>query len=52
MAGETPRFLDEPVAGITEHVNTMEGVVTWDFPHNEDGTIPAPFMAQLERIGQ
>ena len=52
MAGETPRFPDELVVGITKHVNSKEGVVTWDVPHNDDGTIPAPFMAQLEQIGR
>lgn len=52
MVGETPRFPDELIVGITKHVNSREGVVTWDVPHNEDGTIPAPFMAQLEQIGR
>ncbi|MDP6359451.1 MAG: alpha-L-fucosidase [Planctomycetota bacterium] len=52
MGGEGPRFPDELVVGITKQVNSNEGVVTWDVPHNDDGTIPAPFVAQLEKIGK
>jgi len=42
-----PRFVDEFVVGYTKQVNAKGGVVTWDVPVTEGGSIPAPFLRQL-----
>ncbi|NUQ01986.1 MAG: hypothetical protein HUU35_19235 [Armatimonadetes bacterium] len=47
----SPRFSDPFVCGYTIDVNRFGGVVSWDFPVERDGTIPAAFLAQLKAIG-
>ncbi|MHC4982681.1 MAG: alpha-L-fucosidase [Planctomycetota bacterium] len=47
-----PRFPDALVAGYTQHVVNHGGVVTWDVPITDAGSIPAPFIRQLEAIGK
>jgi alpha-L-fucosidase len=47
-----PRFPDRLVSGYTEHVRDRGGVVTWDVPIREDGSIPEVFVDQLRRIGR
>jgi len=42
-----PRFPDELIIGYTKHVNSYEGVITWDVPHTPEGHIPEEFMRQL-----
>jgi len=45
-----PRFPDELVAGVTRHINSFEGVVTWDVPIEYNGLIKAPFVRQLKTL--
>ncbi|HGJ67695.1 TPA: hypothetical protein ENS27_20245 [bacterium] len=45
--GGEPRFPDEFVIGYTKHVNSKDGVVTWDIPISETGSIPDAFINQL-----
>ena len=47
-----PRFPDELVIGYTKHINSLEGVISWDVPTNQRGLIPEPFMAQLRALGR
>jgi len=49
--GGQPRFPDELVVGYTKHVNSMDGVITWDVPITEEGLIPQPFVEQLKTLG-
>ena len=42
-----PRFPDEFVIGVTKHINSFGGVVTWDVPITDRGLIPQLFMDQL-----
>lgn len=46
-----PRFPDEFVVGYTKHVNSKDGVVTWDVPISESGVIPEAFINQLKVLG-
>ena len=48
--GGEPRFPNEFVIGYTKHVNSKDGVVTWDVPISENGLIPQPFMDQLATL--
>jgi hypothetical protein len=48
--GGDPRFADEFVIGITKHVNSLGGVVTWDVPIETSGLIPEPFIRQLQAL--
>jgi hypothetical protein len=48
--GGHPRFVDEFPAAYTRDVNRKEGVVTWEVPILDDGSIPAPFLRQLGRL--
>lgn len=50
--GGEPRFPDEFVIGYTKHVNSKNGVVTWDVPISESGVIPEAFINQLTVIGR
>ncbi|MGB9594709.1 MAG: hypothetical protein ACPL7B_00400 [Candidatus Poribacteria bacterium] len=50
--GGEPRFPDEFVIGYTKHVNSKDGVVTWDMPIMEDGQIPEKFIKQLANLKQ
>ncbi len=50
--GEQPRFGDDLVSAYTRHVNSVGGVVTWEVPISDEGTIPQPFIEQLKRLGQ
>ena len=45
-----PRFTDKRLIQLTRDIVEPGGVVTWDVPHHEDGTIPAEFLAQLAKI--
>ncbi|MEN6641008.1 MAG: hypothetical protein ABFE08_01045 [Armatimonadia bacterium] len=45
-----PRFSPEMVIGYTKHVNSLEGVISWDVPTSEAGIIPEPFMAQFRAL--
>ena len=47
-----PRFPDELVIGYTRHINSLEGVISWDLPTHESGLIPEPFMAQLRALAK
>jgi hypothetical protein len=47
-----PRFPDELVVGYTRHINSLEGVISWDVPTHASGLIPEPFMAQLRVLAQ
>ena len=47
-----PRFPDELVIGYTKHINSLEGVISWDLPTHESGLIPEPFMAQLRALAK
>jgi len=49
--GGQPRFPDEFVVGYTKHVNSMDGVITWDVPITKGGLIPQPFVEQLSALG-
>jgi len=49
--GGEPRFPDEFVVGYTKHVNSKDGVVTWDVPISESGLIPEAFIDQLRVLG-
>lgn len=45
-----PRFPTELVVAYTRYVNEHGGVVTWDVPIDEKGTIPPPFLDQLRAV--
>lgn len=45
-----PRFCDEFVTGYTQDVVAKGGVVTWDVPISENGSIPPAFIRQLKRL--
>lgn len=45
--GPDPRLLTEFVTGYTHQVNDRDGVVTWDVPISDDGTISPSFLKQL-----
>ncbi|MBU0606597.1 MAG: hypothetical protein KKI08_01870 [Armatimonadetes bacterium] len=47
-----PRFPDELVIGYTKHINSLEGVISWDVPTHESGLIPEAFMAQLRALAK
>lgn len=47
-----PRLNDRLAAGITEYVNDMGGVVTWDLPFMPDGTIGEEFVEQVRFISE
>jgi len=47
-----PRFPDEFVIGYTKHLNSVEGVITWDVPITEKGLIPQPFVDQLATLNR
>lgn len=49
---DDPRFPDEFVVGYTKHVNSHEGVVTWEVPIQANGLIREPFVRQLEALGK
>ena len=52
--GAAPRFSDEFAIGITKHINSFGGGVTWDVPigkaSRENGLIPEPFVRQLRGL--
>jgi len=48
--GHEPRFSDELAIGLTQHVNSLGGVVTWDVPIQTNGLIPDPFVRQLRAL--
>jgi len=50
-ARQPARFVDEFVVGYTKDVNAKGGVVTWDVPITEEGSIPEPFVRQLRLLG-
>lgn len=50
--GGEPRFPDEFVIGYTKHVNSKDGVVTWDVPIMENGQILDVFIKQLANLKQ
>jgi hypothetical protein len=45
-----PRFPDEMVVGYTRHINSLEGVISWDLPTSREGRIAEPFMVQLRAL--
>lgn len=45
--GGEPRFHDEFVTGYTRDVVSKGGVVTWDVPIGESGSIPSVFVEQM-----
>ena len=45
-----PRFPDDLVTGYTRHINSLEGVISWDVPTSRAGLIPEPFMRQFRRL--
>lgn len=54
--GDTPRFCDDMVAGITRHINAAGGAVTWDVPIGksgpDNGLIPPPFLSALGNLSR
>ena len=46
----TPRFSDEFVIGYVKDVSAKGGVITWDVPIDETGTIPEAFLTQMKRL--
>jgi hypothetical protein len=47
-----PRFPDDLAAGFTRYVTRHGGVVTWDLPVEDDGTIPEPYPRQLRAVAE
>jgi len=45
-----PVLPDELIAAYTRYVNIREGVVTWDVPPNQDGTLMESFRTQLKAL--
>lgn len=46
-----PRMGAEFVIGATKDIVAREGVISWDVPVDERGTIPPPFMERLRALG-
>ena len=46
------RFNDDLARGFTRYIIDQGGVITWDVPITEGGTIPDAFVAQLAAIGK
>ncbi len=49
-SGSSPRFTDDLVAAYTVYTSRNGGVVTWDVPANENGSLADSFMYQLEYV--
>ena len=50
--GGEPRFTTEQAVEFSQKVVAAGGVITWDVPVQNDGTITQPFMDQLSAIGK
>jgi hypothetical protein len=48
--GHEPRFSDGLAIGLTQHINSLGGVVTWDVPIQKNGLIPESFIRQLKAL--
>lgn len=51
-SGGEPRFTSELAAAYTSYLCSRGGVMTWDLPIAEDGTIAPQYMRQLAAIDQ
>ncbi len=47
-----PRFPTELVVGYSKYVIMHGGVITWDVPVSDTGTIPDAFIEQLKAVGK
>ena len=49
--GGRPNWPDEKAIGVTRQIIDKGGVVTFDVPIQENGSIPQPFIEQLRAVG-
>jgi hypothetical protein len=51
-SGGEPRLPDELVVAYTRYLRSRGGIMTWDLPCGQDGTIAPQYMRQLEALGK